>query len=68
MCWSDIATGHLSCWVGDDAAILQTWRCPGSSVPLTVVFILRSDRVLCFVTIMTFCVHHLVASRSVGFG
>ena len=68
MCWSDVAPGHLSCLVGDDAASWSTCRCPGSSVPLTVVFILRSDRILRFVTITVFCVHHLAASRSVGFG
>ena len=49
MRWFDVVTGHSSCLTDDDVA-----SCPGSSVPLTVVFILRSDRVLRFVMITAF--------------
>ena len=63
-----VVMGHTSSLTSDDVAVWLTRRCPGSSVPLTVVFILHSDRVLRFVTRLVSCVHHLAASRSVGFG
>ena len=67
MCRVGVVTGHTSSLASNDVDVWLTWRCPWSSVPLTVGFILRLDRVLRFVVIVAFCVHHLAASRSVGF-
>ena len=63
--WRD---GHTSNLASDGVDGWLTWRCPWSSVPLTVSFVLRLDSVLRFVVITAFCVHHLAALRSVGFG
>ena len=63
MRWFDVVTGD------DDDVVVGLARCrPGSSVPLTVVFILGSDRAAFRYDNGVSAVHHLAASRSIGFG
>ena len=64
MRWFDVVTDG-----DDDVIVIWLAGCrPGSSVPLTVVFILGSDRAVFRYDDSVSAVHHLAASRSVGFG
>ena len=64
VCWFDVVTGD----VVDDAAIELTRCRSGSSVPLTVVFILELDRVVLRYDNDVNAVHHLAASRPSDLG
>ena len=63
MRWFDVVTGDV-----DDAMIGLAWCGLESSVPLTVVFILGSDRAAFRVDNGVYAVFHLDASRPVGLG
>ena len=54
MCRLGVVMGHTSFLFSADVEVWLTWRCPWSSVPLTVDFILRLDRILRFVAINAF--------------